>query len=199
MKHSIHFILKDIKKIRGILILLISFFSLHSYAQEKYGTTVNLGVGIGGYSGYYHNLGGYAPVVHLDVEFPVARNFTLAPFINFYSYTYRYHLNNPYGDYVYKVNIIPVGVKGTYYLDELLQAGPKWDFYVGGSLGVVLVRSSWNDTYYYDHGYYTGYYTNQDPHLYLDLHIGAEYHVSTRVGLYLDLSNGLSTVGIAIH
>lgn len=167
--------------------------------QEKHGTTVNFGLGIGGYSGYYRNLGSYAPVVHLDVEFDVARNFTLAPFVNFYSYTNTYHLNNPSRDYIYKVNIIPIGVKGTYYLDNLLQAGNKWDFYVAGSLGVVLVNTHWSDNYYVNNGYFNGYYYNHGNQLYLDAHIGAEYHLSNKVGLFLDLSNGLSTIGIAIH
>lgn len=183
-----------------MLLLLLSIVSIHSYAQEKYGTTINLAVGIGGYSGYYSHIGGYAPVVHLDVEFDVARNFTLAPFINFYSYSYRYHLNNPSRDYVYRVRIIPVGVKGVYYLDELLNAGAKWDFYVGGSLGVVFATSSWDDPYYFNNGYpYNTYYYNRGAQVYTDLHLGAEYHLSSKLGLYLDLSNGLSTVGIAIH
>ena len=188
------------KKLKITLILILSFFCINTYAQEKYGTTVNLGLGIGGYSGYYRNIGYYLPVVHLDVEFDVARNFTLAPYINFASATYRYHLSNPSRDYIYKVNIIPVGVKASYYLDELLQAGPKWDFYVAGSLGIVLVNSSWNDYYYYNSRYYSGYYyTHSDPQPYLDLHLGTEYHINNRVGIFLDLSNGLSTAGIAIH
>jgi hypothetical protein len=187
------------KKFKICLVLLFTLFSVGSFAQEKYGTSVNFGLGIGGYSGYYRHLGVYVPVIHLDLEFDVAKNFTLAPFINFYSYSYRYSLSNPYREYVYKVNVIPVGVKGTYYLDGLLQAGPKWDFYVGGSLGVVLVRTSWNDPYYFDNGYYTGYYGNPGPAAYLDLHLGTEYHINDRVGIFLDLSNGLSTAGIAIH
>ncbi len=179
--------------------MLLTMVSFAGFSQEKYGTTFNLGLGIGGYSGYYKNLGAYVPVVHLDVEFDVAKNFTLAPFINFYSYTARYHLNNPSRDYIYKINIIPVGLKGTYYLDGLLQAGPKWDFYLAGSLGFVLVKSSWNDDYYVNNGYYNGYYYNHGNQVYVDLHVGAEYHINNRVGIFLDLSNGLSTAGIAIH
>ncbi len=181
------------------LSLLLSLFSFAGYSQEKYGTTFNLGVGIGGYSGYYRYIGAYVPVVHMDVEFDVAKNFTLAPFVNFYSYSNTYYLYNPQRAYIYKVNIIPVGVKGTYYFDNLLQAGPKWDFYLAGSLGFVLVHSSWSDPYYYSNGYYDGYYYTHGNGLYLDLHIGTEYHINNRVGLYLDLSNGLSTFGVAIH
>jgi hypothetical protein len=35
--------------------------------------------------------------------------------------------------------------------------------------------------------------------LFLDLHLGAEYHLNNRVGLFLDLSTGVSTIGLAIH
>ena len=187
------------KNLKMIIILLFTVCSIGSYAQEKYGTTVNFGLGIGGYSGYYRNTGVLLPVVHLDVEFDVAKNFTLAPFINFYSYTTRYHLKNPDREYIHRVKIIPVGVKATYYLDGLLQAGPKWDFYLGGSLGFVLVRSTWNDYYYYNNNFYTGYYATHGNGLYVDGHLGVEYHINERVGIYLDLSNGLSTAGIAIH
>ncbi len=184
------------KKLKLLAIILISICSIGAEAQEKYGTTVNLGLGIGGYSGYYRNIGYYLPIVHLDVEFDVAKNFTLAPFINFGSYAYHYQRNHI--DYIHKVTIMPVGVKASYYLDELLQAGSKWDFYVAGSLGAVLVRSTWNDPYYINGDYYDYYYTHGNQ-LYFDLHLGAEYHINNHVGIYLDLSNGLSTAGIAIH
>lgn len=35
--------------------------------------------------------------------------------------------------------------------------------------------------------------------LYLDGHIGAEYHISQKIGIFLDLSSGVSTFGLAIH
>ena len=182
------------KKLKITLILILSFFCINTYAQEKYGTTVNLGLGIGGYSGYYRNIGYYLPVVHLDVEFDVARNFTLAPYINFASATYRYHLSNPSRDYIYKVNIIPVGVKASYYLDELLQAGPKWDFYAAASLGFQFRNTVWESGYYGDQNAYQ----TASP-LYLDAHVGAEYHMTEKAGLFLDLSTGVSTFGLAIH
>jgi hypothetical protein len=31
------------------------------------------------------------------------------------------------------------------------------------------------------------------------LHVGAEYHLSRKVGLFLDLSTGVSTLGLAFH
>ena len=150
------------------------------YAQKHYsggyGHTLNLGLGIGGYGYSHHYYNHSLPVISLNYEFDVAKNFTLAPFITFI--TYRYN------DDHYRQSVIPIGVKGTYYFDQILGAGPDWDFYLAGSLGFTLVRTTWYD------GYHSGdtYYNDNSP-LFLDLHVGTEYHVRRKVGLFLDLSS----------
>lgn len=154
---------------------------------ENHGNTLNLGLGVGGYGGYYSYYGGTIPVFSLNYEFDVANNFTLAPFVTFVSY------HNYYKDHGYRETIIPIGVKGTYYFDQILNANSDWDFYLAGSLGFSLVRTSWENNYQVDNNYNTA-----NP-LFLDLHIGAEYHISNKVGLFLDLSTGVSTIGLAIH
>ena len=155
-----------------------------TYAGGGYGHTLNLGLGIGGYSGYYGYIGHTLPVFDVNYEFGVARNFTLAPFVTLYSYS----------DPNYTTYVTPIGVKGTLYLDQLLHAGRRWNFYVAGSLGVALVSTTWNADYYGDRTYYH----STDP-LYLDLHVGTEYRISRNIGAFLDLSTGVSTLGIAIH
>ena len=180
-------------KIRIFTIVLLSLFMIigtNLSAQDKtygenHGHTLNLGLGIGGYSGYYGYIGHTLPVFSINYEFDVARNFTLAPFATFYSYqntSQHYH-----------ETVIPVGGKGTYYFDQLLDANEDWDFYLAGSLGFAIVNSTW------DNGYTrTTNYNNVNP-LFLDLHVGAEYHLSNKVGLFLDLSTGVSTIGLALH
>jgi len=194
-------------------LIILSIFSLNITAQQTTTTTttttttyssggekfsgLNLGLGIGGYSGYYGYIGRTLPVFHVDYEFDVAKNFTLAPFASLYSYTNEYYWgdkNYPYRYYAYHETVIPVGVKGTYYFDQLLKANSKWDFYLAGSLGFAIVSSHWEGDYYGDKNYY-----HHGSPLFLDLHIGAEYHVSSRIGIFLDLSTGVSTVGLAIH
>jgi hypothetical protein len=184
---------------KKIIYMAIFLMLLHQKvsAQESYGKVLNIGLGIGGYSGYYGYVGRSLPVFHIDYEFNVAKNFTLAPFVNFYSYSNSYYWgnkNNPYRYYNYRETVIPVGVKGTYYFDGLLEAGSKWDFYLAGSLGLAIVNSRWDDGYYGDKNYYH----NGNP-LFLDLHIGTEYHFTKKIGAFLDLSTGVSTIGIAIH
>ena len=190
------------KKTLIITLFFATILSSNIYAQEtngteKFGKTLNLGLGIGGYSGYYGYVGRMMPVLHADYEFDVAKSFTLAPFVSFYTYSRSYYWGNnnyPYEYYSYRETVIPVGVKGTYYFDKLLKANSKWDFYLAGSLGFSIVNSNWENGYYGDKNYY-----HNPSSLFLDAHIGAEYHMSKRLGFFLDLSSGVSTIGIAIH
>ena len=179
------------KKITFIIALIILTLGSNLSAQEsnypeRHRGALNLGLGIGGYYGYYGYIHQALPVFDINYEFGIARNFTLAPFITLYS---DYYSNS------YTAIVTPIGVKGSYYLDELFHAGSNWDFYVAGSLGIALVVStSWNANYTEDRTYYA----SSHP-LFLDLHLGTEYHISRNIGLFLDLSTGVSTIGIAIH
>jgi len=179
-----------------MLMLTASMF-LTANAQEQYGKTLNLGLGIGYYRYANHSM----PVLHANYEFDVAKDFTLAPFITFYSYRNDYYWGNnntPYRYYRYRETVIPIGVKGTYYFDDILNASSKWDFYLAGSLGFTIVKTRWEDGYYGDRKVYRNAYSGTSP-LYLDAHIGAEYHLNDNIGLFLDLSSGVSTIGIGIH
>jgi hypothetical protein len=165
-------------------------------AQEQYGNTLNLGLGIGGYAGYYSYAGRTLPVFHLDYEIDIARNLTFAPFVSLHSYTrdhYWGNPNKPHQYYRYRQIAVPIGLKGFYYFDSFLKANEKWDIYLAGSLGFVLVSHRWDAGYGGDRDIYRA------PLLLFDLHIGAEYHINQRLGIFLDLSSGVSTIGLAIH
>lgn len=185
-------------KIKQITLFCMLISGLTLMGQQKtssssYGNTLNLGVGIG----YYGYIGSNTPVLHANYEFNVAKNFTLAPFITYFSYRrYNYWGNNnqPYKNYYYRQTVIPIGVKGSYYLDDVLRAGSKWDFYLAGSLGLAIRRTTWESNYYGD----TRVESGNGP-LYLDIHAGAEYHLSSKAGIFLDLSSGVSTLGLAVH
>jgi hypothetical protein len=181
-----------------LTLLLASLVHITGNAQSTYGKTLNLGLGVGGYSGYYKYAGRSVPVFHINYEFDVAKDFTLAPFISFYTYSNEYYWgnnNNPNQYYTYNETVVPIGIKGTYYFDELLKANNKWDFYLGASLGFALVNSRWEAGYQGDEKYFN----NKGNSVFLDLHIGAEYHFNNRLGAFLDLSSGVSTIGLAIH
>lgn len=183
------------KTIFSTLFILLTAFFTNVSAQdessgENYGGTLNLGLGLG----YYGYVGHSMPVIHADYEFSVANNFTLAPFISFYSYRSKYFYVNHDNYYYYHETVIPIGVKGSYYFDDLFQAGQKWDFYAAGSLGFAFSTTRWDDGYDGD----VDVYHSANP-LFLNVHIGAEYHFNNRIGAFLDLSTGVSTIGISIH
>jgi len=167
-----------------MVISATSIFAQGRFDNERYGNTLNLGLGLGGYAGYYGYVGTIVPVFHANYEFDVARNFTLAPFITFYTY----HKDN------YRETVVPMGVRGTYYFDYLLNANPKWDFYLAGSLGFALRGTTWDNGYTGTRDDY-----NRGAPLFLDFHAGAEYHITDKLGVFLDLSSGVSTIGLAIH
>ena len=182
-----------------LLITMVIFFVLNSQSQkkdseEKYGKTLNVGIGIG----YYGNIGKSMPVVHFDYEIDVVKNLTLSPSISFYTYQkYNYWGSSQYAykDYSYRQIVVPIGLKGTYYFDELLKARVKWDFYLAASLGFKIRKTTWDSEY---HGNTTT-TTDEISPLYLDFHIGSEYHLNDKTGLFLDLSTGVSTFGLAVH
>ena len=192
---------------KAIIIFVLAQLSFTGFlsAQEKYGKAINIGIG-GAYSGY---IGHVSPVVMLNYEIDVVKSFTLAPFVGFFTYRNNYywngpgpgrgpgpkHPNNPhyYNRYSYRQTVIPFGVKGTYYFDDLLNANDKWDFYAAASLGFAVRTTTWDDDYYRDEYYARG------SSVYADLHIGTEYHVNSKVGLFADASLGMLLVGLAIH
>jgi hypothetical protein len=159
---------------------------------SRYGNTLNLGIGIGGYGGYYGYSGSYIPVLHANYELDVAKNFTLAPFISFHSQSRAYNWKN--NRYYYRQTVVPIGVKGMYYFDDMVKAASKWDFYLGGSLGFAIISSRWDDGYDGDKNYF-----RNPQSLFLNFHLGAEYRFSQRIGAFVDFSTGVSTFGIAIH
>lgn len=190
--------MKKIMILSALLITGVMSKAQDAPAPEKFGNTLNLGAGIG----YYGYIGGALPVGMINYEFNVAKNFTLAPFAGIYSYRKDYYWGNPnqphndpsYRLYSYRETAVPLGVKATYYFDQLFKASPKWDFYAAGSVGFVLRSRVWENEYYGDK-----HVEQRSTPLYLDAHVGAEYHLNEKAGLFLDLSTGVSTAGLAIH
>jgi hypothetical protein len=182
------------KRLLTIITLTIcSFMAVTDIqAQERFGKTLNLGFGVGGHSGYSRYAAHAVPVFNINYEFDVLRNFTLAPFASFYTYSDSYYWSND--TYSYRETVIPIGLKGTYYFDELLDANSKWDFYAAASAGFAIVNSHWEEGYDGDRNYF-----NHGRGIFADLHAGAQYNFGRKTGVYLDLSSGISTIGLAFY
>jgi hypothetical protein len=179
---------KILKLLFLLMIVSASVSAQKAITSERFGNTLNLGIGLG----YYGYVGHSMPVLHANYEIDVVNNFTLAPFITYYSYQKKQKWGNR--DYFYRVSVIPIGVKGSYYFDQLLHANSRWDFYLAGSLGFAIRQTSWENGYFGETSV-----NNGSSGLYLDAHIGSEYHINNNVGLFLDLSTGISTFGLAVH
>jgi len=167
-----------------LTIIVLTGIRQAANAQETYGNTLNIGLGLGYYGYVYHA----APVLNVNYEIDVAKDFTLAPFASFYTYHWAG---------MYRQTVVPIGIKGSYYFDDILDASSDWDFYLGASLGVAIMSTHWDPDY-------TGgrFYNRRDrgtTPIYLDVHAGAEYHFSETCGVFLDLSTGVSTLGLSIR
>jgi hypothetical protein len=176
------------------LIVLIFFFAFigNVSAQEKFGKTLNLGAGIV----YYGYVGGLSPGIMANFEFDLVKNVTLAPFVGFYTYHNNYYYYDPYNpqksNYGYRETVIPFGVKGSYYFDDLLNLPREFDLYAAASAGFNIRMVSW------DNGFNGGNYAAHSL-LYGNIHAGGEYHFTKKTGFFVDLSTGMSTVGVAFH
>jgi hypothetical protein len=188
--------MKSLLKIRLVATAILLLSAINGYSQvnrpssgEYYGNTLNLGLGLP----YVHDWG-RVPYFTANYEFNVSKNITIAPFIGYLSF--RSETGYPWnGNYFhYRQTVVPIGAKGTFYFDRLLRLSSRWDIYAALSAGYIYSHEVWD----------AGFYGNKEvaasiSNLYLDLHIGAEYHINRRTGLFLDLSRNVSTFGVALH
>ncbi len=177
--------------------LLVSAVAFGSQAQSrkssssKPGNMLNLGVGVG----FRGGLSG-VPVM-ASYEIGVAPSFVLAPFVGFGTYRVRhgdYWVGNTYFEgHYHRRFYVPLGVRGQYYFDDLLGLNDKFDVYGGGALGLTIWGGS--DL---DHDYDNDYYDDGGiSWLYLNAMIGARYHFNNKLSAYVDLSTGISTIGLS--
>ena len=157
--------------------------------HEYFGNTLNIGVG----PGYFGATLMRSPYFTFNYEVDVLRNFTLAPFVGFSTYRSNPQVWGP-RYYDYRGTIMPLGVKASYYFDEVIELPERWDLYAAGSLGYTIISKRWEDGY----GGSVGTLPGIRP-LFLDIHIGAEYQVTDATGIFLDLSTGTSVVGVGLH
>src|ERR1043166_6273307 len=136
--------MKKLIVLSALLLATVGF--TEAQEREYYGNTLNVAAGIG----YYGYVGHALPYGTLNYEVDVAKNFTLAPFIGLYSYHDDYYWGGPnegYRYYGYRETVMPIGLKGTYYFDQLFHAGPKWDFYAAASAGFNIRKRVWENGY----------------------------------------------------
>jgi|TARA_R110000737_G_scaffold21837_2_gene40378 hypothetical protein len=171
-----------------ILLLSLVFLTTELVAQEKYGKTLNFGGGLS-YSRYAPLP---IPALNLNYEFDIAPNTTLGPYLSILHHN-DYGYNYLGKKYKYSNTIVPVGVKSYYYFDGLFNWDKRFDVYAGLAVGFNIAFGRW------ENGYNGPVYNPTYNPFYAQLHAGGEYHFKDNLGVYVDLSTGLSTVGLAFH
>src|ERR1035438_7485163 len=71
-----------------ITVLFLTTLQCTVSAQESFGNTLNLGVGVG----YYGYAGVTLPVFHANYEIDVIKDFTLAPFVTYFALISRFKI-----------------------------------------------------------------------------------------------------------
>ncbi|MEH0154293.1 hypothetical protein V6R21_09110 [Limibacter armeniacum] len=105
-----------------------------------------------------------------DYEFGITKDVTIGPAIGF----------------GFGANWLSLGAKGRFYFDDFVNLNGKFDLYAGGTLGLIPVVNNHSDHY-------------ESGGLFLALNVGGRYHFTNRLGGFLDLSTGASSIGLSFR
>lgn len=170
------------KKLFAIIILLSALVvSQQAFAQYKKGDKLlNAGIGLGAY------YGGGVPI-GASLEFGVTDEISVGPMIDFYSWGYNF------GGYKWRYTFVPIGVRGSYHVNELLNLdNDKLDLYGGLGLGYYISK-------YSDNSGYVGSYNNAyGSRVFLNAHVGGRYYFKPNLGGFAELGYGVSTLKLGI-
>lgn len=170
------------KKILATVLFIFALAaSQQAFAQYQKGDKLlNLGLGLGSY------YGGGVPI-GASLEFGVTDNISVGPQIDYYSWSYGYV------GYKWRYTFIPIGVRGSYHANELLNLNnDKLDLYGGVSLGYYISK-------YSDNTGYTGTYDNAyGGRAFLGVHVGGRYYFKPNLGGFAELGYGVSTLKVGV-
>lgn len=170
------------KKIFAAFVLTLLLVSSQSFAQYQKGDKLlNAGIGLGAY------YGGGIPI-GASLEFGITDQISVGPQIDYYSWGYNFGLG-----YRYRYTFIPIGVRGSYHLNEVLNLGnEKLDLYAGAGLGYYISS-------YSDNTGYTGVYDNAyGGRVFLNIHAGGRYYFKPNLGGFAELGYGVSTLKVGV-
>ncbi len=130
---------------RYIFILVFALSSGFVNAQDwGSGILINAGTSLGTYNwglGNAYSRSGFSLPLLASVEFGVAEDISVGPWVGFHSQRYNY--NNGYGTYKYSYTTLTFGGKGTYHatnlINEELDAGIDDNIDIYGSLYIGAI------------------------------------------------------------
>ncbi|MGA0555909.1 hypothetical protein ACO2Q8_04595 [Larkinella sp. VNQ87] len=165
----------------SLLVMSLLFVGTKSFAQYQKGDKLlNAGIGL---SSYY---GGGLPI-GASFEVGVTDEISVGAQIDFYTWGYNF------GGYKWRYTFVPVAVRGSYHVNELLNLNnDKLDLYGGLALGYYI--SSYRDNSGYS-GFYDNAYGNQ---VLFGLHIGGRYYFKPNLGGFAEVGYGVSALKLGV-
>ena len=152
-----------------------------SFAQYQKGDKLlNAGIGL---SSYY---GGGLPI-GASFEVGITDEISVGAQIDFYTWGYNF------GGYKWRYTFVPVAVRGSYHVNELLNLNnEKLDLYGGLALGYYI--SSFKDNSGYS-GLYNNAYGNQ---VLFGVHLGGRYYFKPNLGAFAEVGYGVSALKLGV-
>lgn len=150
------------------------------YAQGD--KLLNVGVGLAGYYGGGLPLGA-------SFEYGITPEISVGAQIDFYTWSYNYG----FGLGKYRYTFIPVAVRGSYHVNELLNLNnDKVDLYGGVQLGYYI--SSYSGDGFAGTGFNNA-YGNQ---VLFGIHLGGKYYFKPNLGAFAEVGYGVSAVKLGV-
>ncbi|MPR34369.1 hypothetical protein [Salmonirosea aquatica] len=161
-----------------IVTLLACSTANAQYAQGD--KLLNLGIGL---NGYY---GGGLPI-GASFEYGVTDQISVGAQIDYYTWNYGYV------GYKWRYTFMPIALRGSYHVNELLNLNnDQIDLYGGVQLG-YYISSFKDDTGYI--GNYNNAYGNQ---VLFGIHLGGKYYFKPNLGAFAEVGYGVSAVKLGL-
>ncbi|MGM9506981.1 hypothetical protein ACS5NO_04625 [Larkinella sp. GY13] len=169
------------KLLSSLLVMSLLLVGTQSFAQYQKGDKLlNAGIGL---SSYY---GGGLPI-GASFEVGITDEISVGAQVDFYTWGYNF------GGYKWRYTFLPVAVRGSYHVNELLNLNnDKLDLYGGLALGYYI--SSYKDNSGYS-GFYDNAYGNQ---VLFGLHLGGRYYFKPNLGAFAEVGYGVSALKLGV-
>ncbi|RYZ36281.1 MAG: hypothetical protein EOP49_32750 [Sphingobacteriales bacterium] len=170
------------KLFSSLLVMSLLLVGTQSFAQYQKGDKLlNAGIGL---SSYY---GGGLPI-GASFEVGITDEISVGAQLDFYTWSYNWG-----SGYKYRYTFLPIAVRGSYHVNELLNLNnEKLDLYGGVALGYYI--SSFKDNSGYS-GFYDNAYGNQ---VLFGIHLGGRYYFKPNVGAFAEVGYGVSALKLGV-
>lgn len=165
------------------IVTLLTFSSegVMAQAYQKGDKLLNVGIGFGGYyNGVGYGAGGVP--IGASFEYGITDQISVGAQADFYSRNLGLGLGSDY-----RVTIIPIAIRGSYHVNELLNLdNDKIDLYGGLQLGYTIANVN-----------YAGYGGSSGDVLF-GVHLGGRYYFKPNLGAFAELGYGVSALKLGV-